>query len=90
MLPIARAMVWPCKSHRQRDAPCAEQGHIPSTSRADSRVLIEVHDDGCGISTAKLAGLRGACEPGLFAHRWGGLGLAIVSKIGRSRRYADR
>ena len=58
-------------------------GHIRiSTSRADSTVFVEVHDDGLGISTAKLAALRESIASRSFSPSdGGGLGLAIVSKV---------
>jgi len=53
-----------------------------STNRADSTVFIEVRDDGSGISTAKLAGLRESIASRSFSPTdGGGLGLAIVSKV---------
>ena len=58
-------------------------GHIRiSTSRVDSVVSIEVQDDGCGISTAKLAALRESIASREFSPSdGGGFGLAIASKI---------
>jgi signal transduction histidine kinase len=58
-------------------------GHIRiATSRADSIVSIEVEDDGCGISTAKLAALRTSIASRAFSPSdGGGLGLAIASKV---------
>jgi signal transduction histidine kinase len=58
-------------------------GHIRiSTSRVDSTVLIEVRDDGCGISPTKLAAVRESIASRAFSPTdGGGLGLAIVSKI---------
>ncbi|HMC23800.1 MAG TPA: HAMP domain-containing sensor histidine kinase, partial [Thermoanaerobaculia bacterium] len=57
-------------------------GHIRiSTSRVDSVVSIEVQDDGCGISTAKLAALRESIASRDFSPSdGGGFGLAIASK----------
>jgi len=58
-------------------------GHVRiSASRADSVVLIEVHDDGSGISTAKLAAVRESIASRAFSPTdGGGLGLAIVGTI---------
>src|SRR5882672_4630899 len=58
-------------------------GHVRlSTNRADSTVFIEVHDDGPGISTARLAALRESIASRSFSPSdGGGLGLAIVSKV---------
>src|SRR5436190_3103691 len=58
-------------------------GHIRiSTSCVDSVVSIEVQDDGCGISTAKLAALRESiASRGFSPSDGGGFGLAIASKI---------
>jgi len=58
-------------------------GHIRlSASRANSTVFIEVHDDGPGISTARLAALRESIASRSFSPSdGGGLGLAIVSKV---------
>ena len=58
-------------------------GHIRiSISRIDSLVLIEVQDDGCGISTTKLTALRESIASREFAPSdGGGLGLAIASKV---------
>jgi len=58
-------------------------GHIRvSTSCVDSVVSIEVQDDGCGISTAKLAALRESIASREFSPSdGGGLGLAIASKV---------
>jgi signal transduction histidine kinase len=58
-------------------------GHIRiATSCADSMVSIEVEDDGCGISTAKLAALRASLASRAFSPSdGGGLGLAIASKV---------
>jgi signal transduction histidine kinase len=58
-------------------------GHIRiATSRADSIVSIEVEDDGCGISTAKLTALRTSIASRAFSPSdGGGLGLAIASKV---------
>ncbi len=58
-------------------------GHIRiSTSRVDSVVSVEVQDDGCGISTAKLAALRESIASREFSPSdEGGFGLAIASKI---------
>ena len=58
-------------------------GHIRiSTGRADSKVYIEVRDDGSGVSAAKLAALRESIASRAFSPTdGGGLGLAIVSKI---------
>src|SRR5258706_12819477 len=48
-------------------------GHIRiSTSRADADVLIEVHDDGPGISTTKLAALRESIASRSFSPADGG------------------
>ncbi|PYS24751.1 MAG: hypothetical protein DMG11_24060 [Acidobacteria bacterium] len=45
-------------------------------------VSIEVQDDGCGISTAKLAALRESIASREFSPSDGvGLGLAIASKV---------
>jgi signal transduction histidine kinase len=53
-----------------------------SIRRIASVVSIEVRDDGCGISTAKLAVLRESIASRAFAPSdGGGLGLAIVSTI---------
>src|SRR5438093_12373495 len=53
-----------------------------STSCLDSAVLIEVQDDGCGISTAKLTALRESIASREFSPSdGGGLGLAIASKV---------
>ena len=58
-------------------------GHIRvSTSGVDSVVSIEVQDDGCGISTAKLAALRESIASREFSPSdGGGLGLAIASNV---------
>ncbi len=58
-------------------------GHIRiAASREDSRIFIEVHDDGSGISATKLAAVRESIASRAFAPTdGGGLGLAIVSKI---------
>ncbi|PYR00097.1 MAG: hypothetical protein DMF97_10220, partial [Acidobacteria bacterium] len=58
-------------------------GHIRiATSRADSTVFIEVHDDGPGIPTARLAALRESIASRSFSPSdGGGLGLAIVGKV---------
>ena len=58
-------------------------GHIcVSTRCANSVVSIEVQDDGCGISTAKLAALRESIASRAFSPSdGGGLGLAIASKV---------
>src|SRR5437660_10217691 len=58
-------------------------GHIRvSTSCVDSVVSIEVQDDGCGISTAKLAALRESIASREFSPSdGGGLGLAIASNV---------
>lgn len=58
-------------------------GHISiATSRVDSVVSIEVQDDGCGISAAKLTALRESIQSRTFSPSdGGGLGLAIVSKV---------
>src|SRR5439155_13896531 len=58
-------------------------GHIRiSTSSLDSVVFIEVQDDGCGISTTKLAALRESIGSREFSPSdGGGLGLAIASKV---------
>jgi len=58
-------------------------GHIRiSTSCIDSVVFIEVQDDGCGISTTKLAALRESIASREFSPSdGGGLGLAIASKV---------
>jgi signal transduction histidine kinase len=58
-------------------------GHIRiGTSCMDSVVSIEVEDDGCGISTAKLTALRESIASRAFSPSdGGGLGLAIVSKV---------
>jgi len=58
-------------------------GHIRiSTSCVDSVVSIEVQDDGCGISTEKLAALRESIASREFSPSdGGGFGLAIASKI---------
>jgi two-component system phosphate regulon sensor histidine kinase PhoR len=58
-------------------------GHVRiSTSRADSRVFIEVRDDGSGISATRLAAVRESIASRTFSPTdGGGLGLAIVSKI---------
>jgi two-component system sensor histidine kinase ResE len=60
-----------------------DHGHLCiSTSCADSVVLIEVLDDGCGISTAKLAALRESIASRAFSPTdGGGLGLASASKV---------
>jgi signal transduction histidine kinase len=48
----------------------------------DSMVFIEVEDDGCGISTPKLAALRESIASRAFSPSdGGGLGLAIASKV---------
>src|SRR5439155_8713404 len=53
-----------------------------STSSLDSVVFIEVQDDGCGISTTKLAALRESIGSREFSPSdGGGLGLAIASKV---------
>ena len=59
------------------------QGHIHvSTSLANTTVSIEVQDDGCGISEAKLAALRESIRSRAFSpSEGGGLGLAIVSRV---------
>ena len=58
-------------------------GHIRiSTSCVDSVVSIEVQDDGCGISTAKLAALRESIASREFSPSdGGGFGLAIAGKV---------
>ncbi len=58
-------------------------GHICiATSCVDSVVSIEVQDDGCGISTAKLAALRASIASRAFSPSdGGGMGLAIASKV---------
>ena len=58
-------------------------GHILISIRcAGSVVFIEVEDDGCGISTAKLAALRESIASRAFSPSdGGGLGLAIASKV---------
>ena len=58
-------------------------GHIRVSTRcADSRVFIEVRDDGSGISATKLAAVRESIVSRAFSPTdGGGLGLAIVSKI---------
>jgi len=58
-------------------------GHIRiSTRRLDSVVFIEVQDDGCGISTVKLAALRESIASREFSPSdGGGLGLAIAGKV---------
>ncbi len=58
-------------------------GHIHiSTSRVDSVVSIEVQDDGCGISTAKLTALRESIASREFSPSdGGGFGLEIASKV---------
>ena len=58
-------------------------GHIRiSTSSVDSVVSIEVQDDGCGISTAKLAALRESIASREFSPSdGGGFGLAIAGKV---------
>jgi signal transduction histidine kinase len=58
-------------------------GHIRiSASRADSKIFIEVDDDGSGISATKLAAVRESIASRAFTPTdGGGLGLAIVSKI---------
>jgi signal transduction histidine kinase len=58
-------------------------GHIRvSTSCVDSVVSIEVQDDGCGISKAKLAALQESIASREFSPSdGGGLGLAIASKV---------
>jgi signal transduction histidine kinase len=58
-------------------------GHICiATSRVDSVVTIEVQDDGCGISAAKLEALRASIASRAFSPSdGGGLGLAIASKV---------
>ncbi len=60
-----------------------ENGHICiSTSCVNSVVSIEVQDDGCGISAAKLAALRESIASRAFSPSdGGGLGLAIASKM---------
>jgi two-component system sensor histidine kinase ResE len=51
-------------------------------SCADSLVSIAVQDDGCGISTEKLAALRASIASRAFSPSdGGGLGLAIASKV---------
>jgi signal transduction histidine kinase len=53
-----------------------------SASRADSRIFIEVRDDGSGISATKLVAVRESLASRAFAPTdGGGLGLAIASKI---------
>jgi signal transduction histidine kinase len=58
-------------------------GHIRISTRCvDSVVFIEVQDDGCGISAAKLAALRESIASREFSPSdGGGLGLAIASKV---------
>jgi signal transduction histidine kinase len=58
-------------------------GHIRIATRcADSVVAIEVQDDGCGISPAKLDALRASIASRAFSPSdGGGLGLAIASKV---------
>jgi two-component sensor histidine kinase len=58
-------------------------GHIRiSASLVDSRIFIDVRDDGSGISAAKLAAVRESIASRAFSPTdGGGLGLAIVSKI---------
>lgn len=58
-------------------------GHIRiSTTCVESVVLIEVQDDGCGISTTKLAALRESIASREFSPSdGGGLGLAIASRV---------
>jgi two-component system phosphate regulon sensor histidine kinase PhoR len=60
-----------------------KNGHICiSTSCVNSVVSIEVQDDGCGISAAKLAALRESIASRAFSPSdGGGLGLAIASKM---------
>jgi signal transduction histidine kinase len=60
-----------------------ENGHICiSTKCINSVVSIEVQDDGCGISAAKLAALRESIASRAFSPSdGGGLGLAIASKM---------
>ena len=51
-------------------------------SGAKNAALIAVHDDGPGISSAKLAALRESIASRSFSPSdGGGLGLAIVSKV---------
>jgi signal transduction histidine kinase len=59
------------------------RGHINlSIRRDDSSVFIEVQDDGCGISTAKLSALRESIASRAFSPSdGGGLGLAIASRV---------
>jgi signal transduction histidine kinase len=53
-----------------------------SASRDDSRILIDVRDNGSGISVTKLAAVRESIASRAFSPTdGGGLGLAIVSKI---------
>jgi signal transduction histidine kinase len=53
-----------------------------STRCVDSVVLIEVQDDGCGISATKLAALRESIASREFSPSdGGGLGLAIASRV---------
>jgi signal transduction histidine kinase len=53
-----------------------------ATHRAGPTVLIEVQDDGCGISEGKLAVLRESIASRAFAPTdGGGLGVAIASKV---------
>jgi signal transduction histidine kinase len=60
-----------------------ENGHICiATSGVNSVVSIEVQDDGCGISAAKLAALRESIASRAFSPSdGGGLGLAIASRM---------
>jgi len=61
-----------------------DNGHIRvSTSCVDSVVSIEVQDDGCGISTAKLAALRESIASREFPFRRGWAGSCDCQQSGR-------
>jgi two-component system phosphate regulon sensor histidine kinase PhoR len=81
-----RAMVLALKNlidNALRHARSGGDGHIRVSIRRDGpTALIEVQDDGCGISAKKLAAVRESIASRAFAPTdGGGLGLAIASKV---------
>jgi signal transduction histidine kinase len=81
-----RAMVLALKNlidNGLRHARNGEHGHLRIAVRCvGASALIEVQDNGCGISTKKLAALRDSIASHSFAPAdGGGLGVAIASKV---------